>query len=85
MKKCEYMQETKKKPNTCRTHAGDKKKKTKQNKKPPHKKTHPPKLQKTAQMKARKLRVNEVPQKEEIQNLVKEPETFLKVCRHLWS
>lgn len=34
-----------------------------------------------AHMKAGKLRVNEVPQKEEIQNRVKESETFLKVCK----
>lgn len=35
-------------------------------------------LQKIAQVKARKLRMNEVPQKEEIQNCVKESKTFLE-------
>lgn len=36
-------------------------------------------------MKARKLRVIEVPQKEEIQTRVKEPEALLKVCKYLWN
>lgn len=40
-------------------------------------------LQKIAQMKAGKLRVIGACQKEEIQNWVKEPKTFLKVCKYL--
>lgn len=39
-------------------------------------------MQKVAEMKARKLRVNEVPQTQETQNGV-EPEALLKVCKQL--